>query len=94
MREKNDLYEVAHLYLLRNFEDVAGKSLELLQMQMEELFVILNDDQLNVRDEYLVWEFVLRWIDWDPESRKKHLPKLLRSIRLGCLQATVSRTPF
>lgn len=90
MRENNDLYQVAHLYLLRNFEEVAVKSDELLQLPMEELFVVLNDDLLNVKDEYLVWECILRWIKNDAETRKISLPKLLTSIRLGCLHATVS----
>lgn len=90
VRENKDLYEVAHLYLLRNFEEVAVKSDELLQMSADELYAILNDDLLNVKDECLVWQCVLRWIEYDRETRKVEMPKLLSSIRLGCLNATVS----
>lgn len=64
------------------------KSEELLHIPMEELFVVLNDDMLNVKDEYLVWECILRWIAFDPDTRKFQLPKLLTSIRLGCLHAS------
>lgn len=81
---------MAHLYLLRNFEEVAVKSEELIQMPTEELQAILNEDLLNVKDEYLVWECILRWIEYEPETRKMEMPKLLSSIRLGCLNATVS----
>lgn len=81
---------MAHLYLLRNFEEVALKSEELIQMPLIELQAILNDDFLNVKDEYLVWECILRWIEYDRESRQKDVPTLLQSIRLGCLNAQVS----
>lgn len=84
------MYQVAHLYLLRNFEEIALKSEELIQMPMEELHAILNDDLLNVKDEYLVWECILRWVEHDRESRQIEIPKLLSSIRLGCLNATVT----
>lgn len=78
------------MYLLRNFEEIALKSEELIHMSAEELHTILNDDLLNVKDECLVWECILRWIEHDREARKVQIPKLLSSIRLGCLNATVS----
>lgn len=80
---------MAHLYVLRNFEEIAVKSDELLELPVEELFTILNDDLLNVKDEYLVWQCILRWIEYDEETRKSQIPKLLTAIRLGCLNAAV-----
>lgn len=89
VRENKDLYKVAHLYVLRNFEEVAVNSEQLMEMPMEELFTILNDDLLNVKDECLVWQCILRWIEHDREARQAHIAKLLSAIRLGCLNATV-----
>ncbi|XP_037037306.1 kelch-like protein 10 isoform X2 [Bradysia coprophila] len=88
VRENKDLYNMAHLYVLRNFEHVAANSEQLMELPMEELYTILNDDLLNVRDEYLVWQCILRWIEYDRETRKMQIPKLLSAIRLGCLNAT------
>lgn len=89
VRENKDLYKVAHLYVLRNFEEIAVKSSQLMELPVEELYSILNDDLLNVKDEYLVWQCILRWIEHDRETRKMQISKLLSAIRLGCLNATV-----
>lgn len=36
-----------------------------------------------------MWELVLRWIDFNFESRFEHLPKLMRGVRLGLLSNSV-----
>lgn len=84
---------MAHLYVLRNFEQVAVQSKELMQMTAVELYDILNHDLLNVKDEYLVWECILRWIDFSRDNRVAQMPKLLSAIRLGCLNAVVRILP-
>ncbi len=84
------MYRVAHHYVLRHFEEIARLSEQLIQMPVDELHAILNDDLLNVKDECLVWECILRWIEYDRDTRHLHMAKLLSAIRLGCLNATVS----
>lgn len=37
----------------------------------------------------MVWEAVLRWIDFDPKARVTHLARLMRGIRLGLLANSV-----
>ncbi|XP_052248036.1 kelch-like protein 10 [Dreissena polymorpha] len=71
--------------LMQDFITVAKDSSEFLQLTANELCDILSHDELNVRNEELVFDAVLRWIDWEPERRKSSIPKLMRSIRLGLL---------
>ena len=46
---------------------------------------MLESDHLNVRNEELVFDAVCRWIDFDPERRRGHMARLLKTIRLGLL---------
>ena len=52
---------------------------------MHQVCEILESDQLNVRNEELVFDSVCRWIDFDPERRRGHMARLLKTIRLGLL---------
>ncbi len=60
---------------MEHFTDIATRSNELL---------MLSDD-LNVKNEEIVFECIIRWINHDLENRKQHVAKLLRCIRLGLL---------
>lgn len=72
-------------YIMHNFYQVSSSSNEFLQLTADELADILARDELNVKNEELVFDSVLRWIDYDPERRKSSIAKLMRSIRLGLL---------
>lgn len=85
-----DLYSSAKLYVLRNFEEVVAKSDELLEISINEIFNIINNDLLNIKDESLAWEGILRWIAFDPDKRIHFVPLLLTSVRLGILEFQVS----
>lgn len=85
-----DLYAKAKQYVLRNFEEVVTKSDELLEISIDELYHIMNNDLLNIRDESLAWEGILRWIKYDPHLRMQHVPLLLTTVRLGILDFQVS----
>lgn len=82
------LEKVAEVYLLRNFTEVSVQSEELLQLKLEDFKFIVSHDDLNVKSEETVWEAILRWIDYDPENRKKHIVTLMQTIRLGLLETT------
>ncbi|CAH0702524.1 unnamed protein product [Spodoptera exigua] len=75
----------ARRYLLRYFVTVATQSDEFLHLPLEELNSIILEDELNVKSEEVVWEAVLRWVNYDPDSRWQHTVKLMGSIRLGLL---------
>lgn len=89
-----DLHAKAKLYVLRNFEEVVAKSDELLDISIDELYQIMNNDLLNIKDEALAWEGILRWIKYDADNRMKHVPLLLTTVRLGILQFQVSYGTF
>jgi kelch-like protein 10 len=75
----------ANSYLLRHFVEVWQHSEELLELPVEELQAIVGEYGLNVKNEKMVWECVLRWIDHDTDNRKGQIVDLLKNIRLGLL---------
>lgn len=59
--------------------------MEYKDLTFEELEKILTDDELNVKDEELVFEAIKIWIEVDVEGRKRHVSKLLNCIRFGLM---------
>ncbi|XP_021917838.1 kelch-like protein 10 [Zootermopsis nevadensis] len=82
-----DLETRAHRFVLRHFVQVSQQSEELLELPAEELQAIIGTEELNVKDEKVVWECILRWINHDPDNRKGHIADLLKGVRLGLLDA-------
>ena len=64
---------------------VSLQSNELLQLNVDELIELTASDDLNVKNEEIVFDTIVRWIDHDPEMRKDDIVPLLKSIRLGLL---------
>jgi kelch-like protein 10 len=56
-----------------------------LELPPEELEAILGADELNVKNEEVVWHCVLRWINHDKENRKGYIVKFIQKVRLGRL---------
>ncbi|CAF1062909.1 unnamed protein product [Rotaria sordida] len=79
------LCEQAELYLLTNFTDISIKSEEFLELNLEQIIVILNSDELNVKSEQAVFDAVIRWIDYKVDERQKNIVDLLKCVRLGLL---------
>lgn len=75
-----DLRQKAYLYILQHFEEVAGLSVNFLQLPVEQLAEFLEKDQLNVRQESSLFEIILHWIGYAPEERRGHLPTLLSKV--------------
>ncbi|XP_052435689.1 kelch-like protein 10 [Carassius gibelio] len=75
----------AKLYILQHFEEVLQVSEEFLELSLEQLEDIIEKDELNVKQEELVFEAVLHWIDYAPESRRKHITMLLPKVRMGLM---------
>lgn len=69
--------------------EIIKKSDKLLEVSFEKFYEIINDDRLNVKAEEPIWEYCLRWIDFDRANRKKYITKLLASIRLGLMNVDV-----
>lgn len=58
----HDLELAARAYLMRHFVTVATQSDEILGLPLKDLEAIVSDDELNVKNEEVVWECVLRLI--------------------------------
>jgi kelch-like protein 10 len=54
-----------------NLTEISIKSEEFLELELEQLIVILNSDELNVKSEEAVFDAVIRWIDYKIDARKK-----------------------
>lgn len=70
-------------YIMRYFVTISTQSDELLSLSLNDLQEIINADELNVKSEETVWDAILRWINHDPEQRKKFIVSLMKCIRLG-----------
>ncbi|SPP85554.1 blast:Kelch-like protein 10 [Drosophila guanche] len=68
-------------------------------MNVTDFYGIISDDELNTREEDYVWKMCVKWIDRDPESRKKHVAHLMTGVRLGlmtpkCFMEEVKEHPY
>ncbi|TNN55913.1 Kelch-like protein 10 [Liparis tanakae] len=72
----------AHRYMVEHFEEVARHE-QFLQLSLEQLVDLLQRDDLNVRNESVAFEAVVRWIDHAPGERKAHVAVLLSKVRLA-----------
>lgn len=80
-----ELQYAAHKYLMYNFIDISRESDELLSLTLEEVLDIFGHDELNVKNEEVVWEAAIRWINFNP-VRKKYIVNLLMQIRTGLME--------
>ncbi|XP_061587411.1 kelch-like protein 10 [Cololabis saira] len=71
-------------YITEHFEEVANCE-EFLQIPVEELTDIIEKDHLNVKQESIVFEAIMKWINHLPEERKTHIVALLPKVRLALL---------
>ncbi|XP_005088937.1 kelch-like protein 12 [Aplysia californica] len=94
----------AEAYLLENFQELYDKE-AFLKMRLQNLSKIISSDDLNVSQEEVVLESVLRWMKYDLDQRKKDLILLLLSIRFPlmsfdyientvCTEPLISENPF
>ncbi|XP_037548913.1 kelch-like protein 10 [Nematolebias whitei] len=81
----------AFRYILEHFEKVCLCD-EFLLLSVEELIDIIKQDNLNVRQENIVFEAILRWIDHTPEERERHFHILLKKVRLALVDITYITT--
>ncbi|XP_047467737.1 kelch-like protein 10 [Mugil cephalus] len=80
-----ELNRKALLFTLHHFEEIVANSEEFLLLSVQELVTIIENDQLNVKQEKTVYEAVIRWIVFAPEQRKEYAALLLFNIRLALM---------
>jgi len=71
---------------MRNFIEISRESEELLDLTLEEVLEIFGNDELNVKNEEVVWEAALRWVEHDAENRRHHVVELLKQVRTGLME--------
>ncbi|XP_048852662.1 kelch-like protein 10, partial [Brienomyrus brachyistius] len=79
----NELHQSAFNLILKNFKEVAISSNEFPELSLEQLSDIIEQDELNVREEDVVFEAILRWIEHEPATREAHISVLLAKIRMA-----------
>ena len=75
------LHGKAKHYILQHFEEVLHEPEEFLELSLEQLEEIIDEDELNVRQEEVVFEAVLHWINHAPENRRQHIAVLLPKVK-------------
>ncbi|XP_072556595.1 kelch-like protein 10 [Paramormyrops kingsleyae] len=77
------LHQSAFRFILENFTEVASTSEEFLELSLPQLCDIIERDELNVRQEDVVFDAILRWVMHEPASRKAHISMLLPKVRMA-----------
>jgi hypothetical protein len=78
----------SYSYMLENFENLAKNFNFLNDITESEICNLLENENLNVTMEEVVYEGLLCWIDLNPQDRLQYLPKLLAKIKLPLLDAS------
>ncbi|XP_043088202.1 kelch-like protein 10 [Puntigrus tetrazona] len=73
------------LYILHHFEEVTQVSEEFMELPLGHLTEMIAQDELNVKQEEVVFEAIIRWIGHAPENRRKHIDVLLSKVRMGLM---------
>ncbi|XP_048388537.1 kelch repeat and BTB domain-containing protein 3 [Stegostoma tigrinum] len=83
-----NLYNHALKFVVKHFS-LLIKSNDFLEMNVGQLEKCLEADVLNVPDEDTVLNAVLQWTQYEVETREKHLPCLIRLVRLHQLSKEI-----
>ncbi|XP_056624268.1 kelch-like protein 10 isoform X2 [Triplophysa dalaica] len=75
----------ARFFILNHFEEVLRISEEFLELSADDFVEFIGRDELNVKQEEMVFEAILRWVDRAPEERKTYTPVLLTKVRMGLM---------
>lgn len=80
-----DLEERGDRYIRNNFKDIVHCSPEFIELSADELCMWMCHDELNVRNEELIFETIERWIAHDKANRTCKFTQLSRCPRYGLM---------
>lgn len=80
-----DLEEKGRKYIRHHFKRILQESPEFKELTSKELEAILRDDELNVKNEEIVFEAVKTWLEHNVDERRPYLPRLLKCVRYGLM---------
>ncbi|CAB4000819.1 kelch 12 [Paramuricea clavata] len=78
------LQQAAEKFIHKHFVDVIQCE-EFLQLECNEVKELIQNDNITVPSEEVVFEAVMMWIKHNTEDRKEYLPSLLENVRLSLL---------
>ncbi|XP_073532630.1 kelch-like protein 10 [Phyllobates terribilis] len=78
-----EVQQKAHAYILHNFENIMKTSDEFLDLSANEFKILLEKDELNVKQEEVVFEAIIKWINHNPASRQEYISILLPEVRFA-----------
>lgn len=73
---------------------MAARNTDILDLNLNDFYNIISDDELNTREEDYVWKLCVKWIDRDPEIRKQHVAHLMTGVRLGLMTPKVQEIRY
>lgn len=79
------MVEMANKFITKYFMTIMEEGDELLKLEKEEFKTIIENNHLNVNREELVWDVILKWIDYHPERRKFDVVFLMPAVRFGLM---------
>jgi hypothetical protein len=81
------LRQAAHLFVLDNFSSVIEQE-EFMDLPFDRLQRYLSSDLIDVRCESIVYESVVKWLEYDIDHRRHDFPGLLEKVRLTTVNVT------
>ncbi|XP_073438388.1 kelch-like protein 10 [Dendrobates tinctorius] len=85
------LHQKAYAYILHNFENIMKTLDEFLELSPTELKGLLENDELNVKQEEAAFEAIIKWINHNPASRQEYISALLPEVRFAFMTAEYYR---
>ncbi|XP_056375570.1 kelch-like protein 10 isoform X2 [Hyla sarda] len=78
-----DLHQKTCMYILHHFEDIMKTSDEFLDLSPSDLKSLIEKEELNVKQEEIVFEAIIKWINHNPASRNQYISLLLPEVRFA-----------
>ncbi|XP_035260120.1 kelch-like protein 10 [Anguilla anguilla] len=82
-----ELQRHAYRFILHHFEEIGYTSEEFLELTPSQLCDIIEKDDLNVEQEEVVFDTILRWIAHAKATRKSFMSMLLPKVRMALMNA-------
>ncbi len=80
----SELLSAASVFSSHHFSQVRRKE-EFLKLSLDEVESFLSNDQLNVENEFEVYQAVVEWVEHDRAKRSQHMFEVLQLVRLPLL---------
>ena len=72
-------------YVVEYFGEIAASGDELIELSFGDFAEVIGDDNLNVGAEEIVFEIVIKWIEFDLGNRRQFLSQLFRLVRFALI---------